>query len=246
MYAMDAKAIRLYNLKRLIAEAGGQKKLAQKAGVSPAYLSQIVSARTPRKMGDDVARRLERGMDKPHGWMDVMLEIPRQAAEAAAAYRVPRKGASAAREVDNPAAVYGAGMAAGGAVMVARVPLISWVAAGNWGEAVDSYQPGDGEDWVETTKRVGHSAFALRVKGDSMEPTCPNGSVIIVDPERDATNGALVVVRLDDDVEATFKKLMIEGGRRYLAPLNPRYPVLEVSGPATICGVVRQVLIDLD
>ncbi len=243
---MDAKAIRLYNLKRLIAEAGGQKKLAQRAGVSPAYLSQIVSTRTPRKMGDNVARRLERGMEKPHGWMDVMLEIPPQAAQAAAAYRVPRRGAGAVREIDNPAALYGVGSIAGGAAMVARVPLISWVAAGRWSEAVDSYQPGDAEAWVETTKRVGHSAFALRVKGDSMEPTCPDGSVIIVDPEREANNGALVVVRLDDDAEATFKKLMVEGGRRYLAPINPRYPVLEVSGPATICGVVRQVLIDLD
>jgi SOS-response transcriptional repressor LexA len=242
---MDAKAIRLYNLKRLIGEAGGQKKLALKAGVSPAYLSQIVSLRTPRKMGDNVARRLELGMDKPHGWMDVMLEIPPQAARAAAEYQIRRGASASLREVDNPAAIYGAG-GLGVPAMVARVPLISWVAAGSWRETIDNFQPGDADVWIDTAKRVGQSAFALRVKGDSMEPTCPDGSVIIVDPEREPENGSLVVVRLDEDAEATFKKLMMEGGRRYLAPLNPRYPVLEISGPATICGVVRQVLIDLD
>jgi len=108
------------------------------------------------------------------------------------------------------------------------------------------FQAGDAESWVETTKRVGAAAFALKVVGDSMEPTCPNGAIIIVDPEREAKNGSLVVVRLTNDEAATFKKLVIEGGRRFLAPLNPRYPVLEATNPSTICGVVRQVLIDLD
>jgi SOS-response transcriptional repressor LexA len=156
--------------------------------------------------------------------------------------------------VDDVAAQYGA--RAGGAPapgelapappFTSRLPVISWVTAGHWREAVDSFQPGDADAWVETTKRVGRSAFALRVRGDSMEPRCPDGAVIVVDPEREAVNGSLVVVRLDEDREATFKRLVIEGGRRFLAPLNPRYPVLEITGPATICGVVRQVLIDLD
>lgn len=242
---MDAKAIRLYNLKRLIAEAGGQKKLAQRCGVSPAYLSQIISLRTPRKMGDNVARRLERGMDKPHGWMDVLLEYaPRHGVMGG--YAMPRPGGGFMREVDSPSAIYGSGQLQPGPTVVAQVPLVNWVAAGHWQETVESVSPADCEAWIDTTKRVGRTAFALRVKGDSMEPKVPDGAVIVVDPERQPANGSLVVVRLDDDAEATFKKLLIEGGRRYLAPINPRYPVIEIKGPATVCGVVRQVLIDLD
>jgi len=237
---MDAKEIRLENLRLLIDEVGGQRRLALRAGVNPAYLSQIVSERTARTMGDDVARRLERGTDKPRGWMDVRH----------APYGVPAGAATAAaREVDDLAAQYGSAAQARLAPVaapMARVPLISWVTAGQWREVVDNFQPGDAEQWVETTKRVGHSAFALRVRGDSMEPRCPDGAVIVVDPEREAVNGSLVVVRLQDDAEATFKRLVIEGGRRFLAPLNPRYPVIEITGPAVVCGVVRQVLIDLD
>jgi SOS-response transcriptional repressor LexA len=247
---MDAKEIRLRNLRELIREAGGQRKLAALARVNPAYLSQILSARTRRQMGDVVARRLEQGTGKPHGWMDTLHPGPRAASRP---YRVPERAAAAGvREVDDVSAQYGAGRGGGAPELepaplgTARLPLVSWVTAGHWREVVDSFQPGDADDWVETTKRVGPSAFALRVRGDSMEPRCPDGAIIVVDPDREAVNGSLVVVRLDKDEEATFKRLVIEGGRRFLAPLNPRYPVLEITGPATVCGVVRQVLIDLD
>ncbi len=245
---MDAKAIRLHNLRRLIGESGTQRKLAAQTGVNPAYLSQILSRRTQRQMGDDVARRLERGMGKPHGWMDVLPS------EGGPGYRMPVLASTGVfREVDDPASQYGSqgqrrrnAQLEAAPAMVARLPLVSWVAAGNWADAIDNFQPGDAETWIETTRHVGASAFALRVRGDSMEPLCPNGAVIVVDPEREADNGSLVVVRLEDDAEATFKKLVMEGGRRFLAPINPRYPVLEVDGPAVICGVVRQILIDLD
>ncbi|MDH5528135.1 MAG: S24 family peptidase [Nitrospirota bacterium] len=239
---MDAKTIRRHNLTILISEAGGQKKLAGRTGVNPAYLSQILSRKTLRTMGDDVARRLERGMSKPHGWMDVMHEYGYSFSASASGVG----GAVAAREVDDVRARYGGAGFSGPPPIAARVPLISWVAAGRWGEVASSFQPEDASAWVDTTKRIGPTAFALRVHGDSMEPKCPEGSIIVVDPDREAVNGSLVVVRLDEDDAATFKKLVVEGGRRYLAPLNPRYPVLEINGPATICGVVRQILIDLD
>lgn len=242
---MDAKSIRLENLRLLIQEAGSQKKLAHQAGVNPAYLSQILSKKTPRTMGDDVARRLERGMKKPHGWMD-MLGDPAMVS----GYRPRSPQQSALREVDDPRSGYGRHRAPEGLDegprFVASVPLVSWVTAGQWAEVVDNFHPGDADEWVDTTKRVGEGAFALRVRGDSMEPKCPDGAVIIVDPGQEPENGSLVVVRLEKDKEATFKKLVIDGGRRYLEPLNTRYPVLEITGPATVCGVVRQVLIDLD
>ncbi|MDH4228957.1 MAG: S24 family peptidase [Nitrospirota bacterium] len=232
MVRMDAKSIRRQNLLHLIAEAGGQKKLAGRTAVNPAYLSQILSDKTPRTMGDDVARRLERGMDKPHGWMDVTHAEMDMVASG-----------SWAREARSR---YGQGRPAPLPPMATRVPLISWSTAGRWPEVVSAPGPGDVTDWVDTARRVGRNAFAVRVHGDSMEPKCPDGAIIMVDPGVEATNGSLVVVRLGGDGEATFKKLVIEGGRRYLAPLNPRYPVLEITSPATICGVVRQIIIDLD
>ena len=131
------------------------------------------------------------------------------------------------------------------------LPLVSWVRAGQWNEVVDVYPPGEGEKPVYTTRKVGPRAYALRVVGDSMEnpngrPTYPQGSIIIVDPDREAMHGNAVIVRLEDSKEATFKQLIIEGGVRYLKPLNPRYPIMKVGAHATFCGVVVQTVIDED
>ena len=66
---------RLVNLRRLIAEAGSAEALARRSGASSPYLSQIRSG-TPypsgarRRVGDHLAAKLERAMDKPEGWMD--------------------------------------------------------------------------------------------------------------------------------------------------------------------------------
>lgn len=133
-----------------------------------------------------------------------------------------------------------------GPSITAYVPLISWVAAGAWRDVADPYPMGVGEDLVPVTCRVGTNAFALRVQGDSMEPVFPNGSVIIVDPSAEPRHGSYVVVRLDEAEQATFKQLVFDGGTRYLKPLNPRYPLMEIRESATVCGVVRQMVMDFE
>lgn len=127
-----------------------------------------------------------------------------------------------------------------------RVPLISWTTAGHWGELIDNFQPGDADEWVLSTAAVGEHAFALRIVGDSMEPTIPNGATVIVDPDTEALNNRVVIVRQNGDTEATCKRLVCDGGTAYLKPDNSRYPVLQMRSDAVICGVVRQVLIDLN
>jgi SOS-response transcriptional repressor LexA len=120
------------------------------------------------------------------------------------------------------------------------VPVISWVQAGQWCDAADSYEPGIADEWLPCP--VGHSknTFALRVRGVSMEPKYQDGDIIFVDPHRHADNGSRVIVRLDDQKEVTFKQLVIEGDRKYLRALNPAWPeqIIEINGNATICGVV--------
>ena len=126
------------------------------------------------------------------------------------------------------------------------VPLISWVQAGNWTECTEPYPPGVADEWVSPSTRVSACAFALTVRGDSMEPRFTEGDVLIVDPDLEARSGDFVIVRLDDAQEATFKQLVIDGAQRFLKPLNARYPVVEINGNATIVGVVvekRQVFL---
>lgn len=128
-----------------------------------------------------------------------------------------------------------------GPEMKGMVPLISWVQAGNWCEAINTLPVGDAEEWLLCPRKHGPSTFALRVRGVSMEPKYRDGAIIYVDPDKSADHLSNVVVRLDDEAEVTFKQLIIEGDKKFLRPLNPDWPgpkLIEFNGNATICGVV--------
>ena len=120
-----------------------------------------------------------------------------------------------------------------------RVPIISWVQAGSWSEVQDNFLPGEADDWAIAFDTLpGKSAFALVVSGDSMtspypgELSFPEGTIIIVDPDRECDAGSFVIAKDVDTQKATFKKLTHDAGRWYLKPLNPAYPIMEIDDPS--------------
>ncbi|WP_167815438.1 S24 family peptidase [Pseudoalteromonas galatheae] len=73
-----------------------------------------------------------------------------------------------------------------------------------------------------------------------MEPKFQGGDLIFVDPEATCVHGSYVVAKFDDDNQATFKQLIIEGGQKYLKALNPNWPVqlIQINGNCTLVGRV--------
>lgn len=125
---------------------------------------------------------------------------------------------------------------------VKSFPVISYVQAGAWTEAVESCPASALDEWQDTTERTSENCFWLRVQGDSMTtPTgisFPEGTLILIDAEKDYQNGSFVVAKLTDINEATFKKLVIDAGQKFLRPLNTAYPTLPINGNCKIIGVV--------
>jgi SOS-response transcriptional repressor LexA len=125
-----------------------------------------------------------------------------------------------------------------------RVPLISWVRAGEWCEAIDNYAPGDGESWLQCPVNHGKHTYALRVKGDSMtspypgQKSYPEGTIIYVDPDVTVVSGCRVIAKLPNTNEVTFKEYRYDGGKHYLRPLNTQYQVIEINQETVFCGVV--------
>lgn len=143
--------------------------------------------------------------------------------------------------------ISGGGNTGPATALARKVYVISWVQAGHWAETAQPVP--DNDDWVITANCPPH-AFALRVKGDSMynpggHPSIPDGAVIIVDPDGQAENGSLVVAQLDGTAEATFKRLIIDAGQRYLKPLNPQYPIITIDENCAIIGVVKDAILKL-
>ena len=127
-----------------------------------------------------------------------------------------------------------------------RYPVISWVSAGAWSEAVQPYPDGFSDTYEFSEYDSKGPAFWLKVKGDSMTSangqTIAEGTLILVDTEVEAAPGKLVIAKLPDSNEATFKKLVSDGGRLFLKPLNSAYPIEPFGEDCRIVGVVVQAL----
>jgi len=129
-----------------------------------------------------------------------------------------------------------------------EVPVLSWVQAGNWTEVISD----PSNEMVRTTRKLSGSAFALRVKGDSMtsngDMSIPEGSIVVVEPEygqlTDA-NGKIVIAQTIGSGEATIKKLQLDPPHAYLMPLNQTFRPIEVNENTNLIGVVKQIIIDL-
>lgn len=132
-------------------------------------------------------------------------------------------------ELDNATVVASAGN---------YLPLISLVQAGVWTE-IQELPPLDVELYPCPIKCSQHS-FIVRVEGESMLPRFEEGDLIYVDPDAQVENGSYVVARLDDENQATFKQLIIDGNKKYLKALNPDWPnkFVEINGNCTIVGKV--------
>lgn len=130
-----------------------------------------------------------------------------------------------------------------------KYPVISKVQAGCWAEAVEAYSIKDLDVWLESDASIHGEGFWLEVEGDSMTApiglSIPEGTFVLFDTGRDPANGNLVIAKLSDSNEATFKKLIIDGGQKYLKGLNPQWPLVPINGTCKIIGVAIETKMKL-
>lgn len=124
-----------------------------------------------------------------------------------------------------------------------KVPLISWVQAGAWCEAISNAEVYDADSWLSCPVPISDQGYALRVHGDSMTNpgpgrSYPAGCIIFVDPEAETKTGDRVIARVPRTNEATFKILVEDAGRQFLRPINPQYPIIDITEETHICGKV--------
>lgn len=125
-----------------------------------------------------------------------------------------------------------------------RYPLISWIAAGQFAESPDGFQPGDGAEFIASHENAGDSGYWLEVKGRSMvSPTdglsFPPGMRILVKPEGfDVVNGKFYIAKMLDSGETTFKRYIRDAGVEYLEPLNPSFETLRMDDNVVLIGRV--------
>lgn len=222
---MDMKEIaqiRLENVRELAKQAGGTTQFAIKVDREPTQMSRVMGTNPTKNIGSKLARHIESCFGKPSGWLD--YDHHNGVRQEASDYH-----ANTARTAQ-PIHSY-------------SYPVVSEVQAGWFAECVVPYPAGMEDRHENTDYKSQGQAFWLEVTGDSMtapagaRPSIPEGTFVLVDTGIEATPGKLVVAQLDDSNEATFKKLIIDGGQKYLKALNPAYPLIPVNGNCRIIGV---------
>jgi repressor LexA len=133
---------------------------------------------------------------------------------------------------------------------VVRVPVVAYIAAGEPLPVLGA-DGWTGEEALETIDvppemlKGKRGLYALRVKGSSMiDALVDDGDIVLVEPSRQASNGAMVVARLRLENETTLKRLYQEGDRVRLQPANsqmdPIYsPASNVEVQGQVVGVIR-------
>ncbi|MBQ6895722.1 MAG: helix-turn-helix domain-containing protein [Oscillospiraceae bacterium] len=100
-----------------------------------------------------------------------------------------------------------------------KIPVLGRVAAGvpiTAQEDVIGYEKVPAE-WVQNS-----TLFALKLKGDSMEPRMANGDVVIVRKQDNIESGEVAIVMVDNQ-EATCKKVVKHSDGLVLISNNPKY-----------------------
>lgn len=124
-----------------------------------------------------------------------------------------------------------------------RIPVFAAVPAGIPLEAVE-----DIVDWEEISPDMAKQGdfFALRVKGDSMEPKISNGDVVIIRRQDAVDNGDLAVILINGN-DATLKRFYASENGIKLVSSNPKYdpffytPVEVDSLPVRVLGKVVEL-----
>lgn len=125
-----------------------------------------------------------------------------------------------------------------------KIPVLGYVAAGIPVEAVTDVL--DYEEISPDMLKDGSEYFALKIKGQSMEPRIYDGDVVIVRVQPDVDSGQIAIVCVNGD-EATCKKILKQAGGILLQPLNPTYETVFYTAeqieniPITILGRVVEL-----
>ncbi|GAB4520272.1 MAG: hypothetical protein Tsb0013_23900 [Phycisphaerales bacterium] len=229
------------------------RALAERAGCTPGYLSEVENEKRGAPPSDELLGRLEHALEIERGTLR----------EAAAWQSTPgtvkqRLHTMAAREqrarlaihtmmgsgrLDDAyrdgvlAELFGDGAQPSGAGasspvkvnsdLPVQIPLINSVSAGYPREFTDmGYPVRIADEYIAVPGVSDPDAFAARVVGDSMAPDYREGDIVVFSPGVDATDGADCFARLERDDETTFKRVFYEedDAGRALIRLQPLNP----------------------
>lgn len=231
---MDIYQSRIATLRALIGDSS-LKDFADRHDLDPSYLSQILNGH--RNMGERAAANLEKKLSLLPGFLTAPGPDAPQSDGAAFS-------ATAQLEMASSSAIAETGRRYNQQRML---PVIGIVRAGAFCEAVDNFQPGDADEWIEAGGPAGPRAFVLVVDGYSMYPKLAPGEKVVFDPDLQWSTGSIVLAKRISDQSVTIKQLCHDGGEYFLHATNPDWPekYIKLNEEWMVCARARRKIVEL-
>lgn len=121
---------------------------------------------------------------------------------------------------------------------LARIPVLGSIACG---EPIFAEENISEYIYMPVDRLPSGRLFYLRAKGSSMEPTIPDGSLVLIREQPEVESGAIAAVIVNDDTEATLKRVKYQGNMMILMPDNPKYEPIVVTPDSHVRIIGRAV-----
>ncbi|EKN67835.1 XRE family transcriptional regulator [Schinkia azotoformans] len=130
------------------------------------------------------------------------------------------------------------------APMTVPVPILGTIACG---DPLLAEQNLKGYRYESPDTLPSGNIFYLEAKGDSMEPTIPDGSHVLIREQPEVEYGQIAAVLVNGDTEATLKRIRKQGDYIMLMPDNPIHSpiIVDENNPVRIIGKAVRVTRDL-
>ena len=127
-------------------------------------------------------------------------------------------------------------------VKVAEIPILGRIACGSpllAEENIVGYGIVD-----QNTIKSGQDYFYLRCNGDSMEPTLPHNSLVLVRKQEEVESGEVAAILFLNDCTATLKRIRYVNNQLFLMADNNNYDpiIIDENNPVRIVGKAIQVV----
>ncbi|QTD41534.1 LexA family transcriptional regulator [Sporosarcina sp. Te-1] len=121
-----------------------------------------------------------------------------------------------------------------------RIPILGIIACGDPILAEDNIK---GYRYESPDDLPSGTLYYLEAKGNSMEPTIPDGSHVLIREQPEVEYGEIAAVLVNGNTEATLKRVRKQGKMIMLMPDNPAHEpfIITEDNPARIIGKAVEV-----
>ena len=116
-----------------------------------------------------------------------------------------------------------------------NIPVLGEIACGQPIMVKENFE--DYRTAIEDNLPAGDLVY-LQAKGDSMYPTIPDGSMVLVRIQEEVENGEIAAITFNLNAHATLKRVKKQGGVTFLMPDNPAHDPIIITrdNPVRIIG----------